>query len=73
MNSLHQKCLRLIYKDKHSKIYKLLRINCPDSVHTRKLNIVATEMLELTEKISPTIIQKFFRFQNNRGYDLKLF
>ena len=73
MNSVHQKCLRLIYKDKHSKIYKLLRINCPDSAHTRKLNIVATEMLELTENISPTIIQKFFRFWNNRGYDLKLF
>ena len=73
MNSVHQKCLRLIYKDKHSKIYKLLRNNCRDSVHTRELNIVATEMFELTEDISPTIIQKFFRFRNNRRYDLKHF
>ena len=50
-----------------------MRNNCHDSVHTRELNIVATEMFELTEDISPTIIQKFFRFRNNRRYDLKHF
>ena len=39
INRLRDLCLRLIYKDKHSKFLELLEKDCSASIHSRNLKI----------------------------------
>ena len=71
INRLHERCLRLIYNDKHSTFHELLEKDCSVSIHTRNLQFLVTEMHELAKGISPTIIQEIFRFRNSSSYNLR--
>ena len=47
----------------------MLNKNCSDSIHTRKLQFLVTEMYKLAKGISPTIMQEMFRFRNSSRYN----
>ena len=47
INRLHERCLRLIYNDKHSTFHKHLKKDCSVSIHTRNLQFLVTEMYGL--------------------------
>ena len=71
INSLHERCLRLIYNNKHSTFHQLLEKDCSVSIHTRNLQFLVTEMYKLAKGISPTIMQEIFRFRNSSRYNLR--
>ena len=70
-NWLHERCLRLIYNDKHSTFHEPLQKDCSVSIHTRNLQPLVREMYKLAKGISPTIMQEIFRFRNSCRYNLR--
>ena len=70
VNRLHERCLRLIYNDKHSTFHELLEKDFYVSIHTRSLQFLVTEMYKLAKGISPTIMYEIFRFRTNNRYYL---
>ena len=69
INRLHERCLRLICNNKHSKFHELFKKHCSASIHTRNLQFFVTEMYKLAKGISPTVMQEIFRFWNNSRYN----
>ena len=52
MNRLHESFLRLLYGDKWSSFEKLLEQDKSVTIHTRNLQILATEMFKVYRKCS---------------------
>ena len=46
INRLHKRCLRIIYNDKVLSFADLLAKDGPVTIHTRNLQVLATEMLK---------------------------
>ena len=57
---LHERCLRLLYGDKSSSFEKLLEQDKSVTIHTRNLQILATEMFKVYRNISPPIFSEIF-------------
>ena len=53
---LHEKCLRMIFNDKHSTFHEHLKKDCSISIYTRNLKFAVTEMYKLAKGISPTTV-----------------
>ena len=49
---LHERCLRITYNDKKSTFQKLYDKYKSVSIHNRNLQVLATEMLEVTKGLS---------------------
>ena len=60
INRLHERCLRLIYNDKHSSFEELLEKDNSVSIHHKNLHVLATEMFKVHIKSSPEIMQEVF-------------
>ena len=60
INSLHERCLRIIYSDKQSSFETLLEKDSSVSVHNRNLQILATEMYKIKNDLSPLIVTELF-------------
>ena len=56
INRLHERCLRIIYSDKHSLFEELLEKDGSVSIHQRNLQLLATEMYKVRKGLSPAII-----------------
>ena len=54
INSLHERCLRIVYSDKTSSFEKLLEKDGSATIHTRNLQTLATEMFKVYKNLSPT-------------------
>ena len=60
INRLHERYMRLIYGDKTSSFEELLEQDKSVSIHTRNLQILATEMFKVYRRISPPIFSNYF-------------
>ena len=60
INRLHEKCMHLIYGDKTSFVEELLEQDKSVLIHTRNLQMLATEMLKLYRSMSPPIFSELF-------------
>ena len=60
INRLHERCLRLLYGDKLSSFEKLLEQDKSVMIHTRNLQILATEMLKVYRNVSPSFFSEIF-------------
>ena len=60
INRLHERCMRLIYGDKTSSFEELLEQDKSVPIHTRSLQMLATEMLKVYRGISPPIFSELF-------------
>ena len=60
INSLHERCLRIIYDDKTSSFADLLADNGSVTIHTRNLQVLATEMFNVRKNMSTELIQGLF-------------
>ena len=58
INRLHERCLCLLYGDKSSSLKKLLEQDKSVAIHTRNLQILATEMFKVCRNIFPSIISE---------------
>ena len=71
INRLHERCLRIVFPDKQSSFETLLEKDSSVSIHNRNLQILATEMYEIKNNLSPPIIAKLFEQRNNQHYNLR--
>ena len=60
INRLHERCMRLIYGDKTSSFEELLDQDKSVSIHTRNLQMLATEMFKVYRSMSPPIFSELF-------------
>ena len=59
INRLHERCLRIIYSDKHSSFEVLLEKDVCVSMYQRNLQVLATEMYKVRKGLSPAITLTF--------------
>ena len=64
INRLHERYMRLIYGDKTSSFEELLEQDNSVSIHTRNLQMLATEMFKVYRSMSPPIFSELFRVQD---------
>ena len=56
INGLHEKCFRIVYSEKTSSFEELLDKNGFVTIHTRNLQVLATEMFKVYRNLSPHIL-----------------
>ena len=71
INRLHERCLRLIYNDKHSSFGNLLKKDNSASIHHKNLQALVIEMFKVCTKTSPEIMQEVFQVKEQENYNLR--
>ena len=64
INRLHERCLRIIYNDKHSTFDVLLEKDNSVSVHHNNIHSLAIEMYKVANGISPEIMKDVVQIRN---------
>ena len=62
-NRLHERCLRIMYNDKQSPFIKLLEKDNSVSIHERNLQILAIEMFNVNNCLSPVLMNDIFKLR----------
>ena len=70
INTLHERALRLVYKDETLTFQELLDKDDSVTVHHRNLQRLATEMYKIKNNLSPVPMQELFKEKINH-YDLR--
>ena len=70
INKLHERALRLVYKNEHLTFNELLDLDKSVTIHQRNLQKLAVEMYKAKHHISPIPMQELFTEQIN-SYDLR--
>ena len=68
INNLHERALRLVYKDQISSFEQLLQRDKSFCIHDRNLQKLAIEMYKVKHNISPSFIQSIFPSTNKIYY-----
>ena len=63
INRLHERCFRIVYKDKKSNFNELLVKDHSVSIHHQNLQTVTVEMFKISRGLSPEIINELFQFR----------
>ena len=71
INRLHERCLRIIYNDKHSNFEELLVKDNSVSIHHNNIRALAIEIYKVTNGICPEIMNDIFMLRENTHYNLK--
>ena len=64
MNNIHERSLRIVYRDYESIFQQLLKQNKSVSIHLRNLQIIATEIFKTKSGLNPKIMEDVFNFKN---------
>ena len=64
MNNVHERALRIVYRDYESTFQQLLKQNNSVPIHQRNLQILATEILKTKNGLNPVIMEDVFKFKN---------
>ena len=64
INNLHERALRIVYKNKHLSFEELLRKDNSFSIHNRNLQNLAVEMYKVKNDLSPTLLKEVFPIRN---------
>ena len=70
INNLHERALRLVYKDNVSTFTQLLQRDKSFSIHDRNLQKLAIEMYKVINNLSPHFMHSLFPIMNNT-YNLR--
>ena len=60
INSIHERALRITYNDRNSFFEELLRKDNTASIHHRNLQLLATEIFEIKNNMTPEILSEIF-------------
>ena len=71
INRLHERCLQIVYNDKRFSFRELLEKDGSVSIHMRNIQILATRMCKLINKLSPPIMNRVFKLNSDSRYNLK--
>ena len=70
-NRLRERCLRIIYIDKHSNFEKKLSKDNFVSIHFNHVHALAIERYKVANGISPEGMSEIFKLRINPHYNLK--
>ena len=70
VNSLHERALRVVYRDYNATFSELLSKDKSVTIHQRNLQLLATEIFKTKNEINPKIMEEIFTFKNV-DYDLR--
>ena len=70
INRLHERCLRIIYSDKQSSFKTLLEKDGSVSIPNRNLQILATDIYQIKNDLSPLIATEPFKQRNEQSCNL---
>ena len=71
INQLHERALRLVYKDSKSSFEDLLLKDKSFTIHHRNLQKLATEMFKVKNKLSPSLMENVFPEETTNPYNLR--
>ena len=66
INKLHERALRVVYKDENVTFEQLLEKDNSFKIHDRNLQRVALLMFKVKNKLCPFPIQEMFKFENGK-------
>ena len=72
INNIHERSLRIVSDDYDSTFENLLILNVNVTIHQRNLQLLATEIYKISNKLSPPIMQDMFHMYENI-YNLRNF
>ena len=67
---LHERALRVVYKNEHFSFQELLHKNNSITIHQRNLQRLAIEMYKINNHLSPLPMQELFTEKTNK-HDLR--
>ena len=70
INRLHERCLRIIYNDKHSNFEELLNKDNFVSIHHNNVHALSIEMYEVANSVSGNN-DEVFKLKSNPHYNLR--
>ena len=70
-NSLHERCLGMIYNDEISNFEELLNKDNSLSLHHNNIHALSIEMYKVVNDISPNIMNEVFKLRNTPYYNLR--
>ena len=70
VNSLHERALRVVYRDYNATFSELLSKDKSVTIHQRNLPLLATEIFKIKNALNPKIMEEIFTFKNV-DYDLR--
>ena len=70
INSIHERALRITYKDKSSTFNELLNKDKSITIHHKNLQVLATEMYKVKNQMAPEILHDTFKIRTPT-YDLR--
>ena len=63
INTLHERCLRIVYQNKKSDFETLLKYDKSATIHVRNIHFLVPEIYKVKNNISPEIMRDIFHFQ----------
>ena len=70
INKIHERALRIAYKDFDSHFEELLRKDSAVTVHEKNLQILATELFKTKNDLNPPFMKDIF-IENNSSYSMR--
>ena len=70
VNSLHERALRVVYRDYNATFSELLSKDKSVTIHQRNLQLLVTEIFKTKNELNPKIMEEIFTFKNV-DYDLR--
>ena len=64
INNIHERALRIVFRDYESTFQQLLKQNKSVSIHQKNLQILVTEIFKTKNGLNPVIIEDVFKFKN---------
>ena len=71
INHIHERALRIVYKDFSTSFEGLLAKDKSVTIHNRDLQQLAIEIFKVKMGISPIIMKEIFNFSDNNNYNLR--
>ena len=66
INRIHERALRIAYKDQHSTFLELLDKDGAVTIHHRNIQILATEIYKFMHNLSPKIMGEVFKLNDSK-------
>ena len=64
INNIHERALRIVYRDNEAIFQQLLKQNKSVSIHQRNIQRLATEIFKTGNGLNPVIMEDVFKFKN---------
>ena len=71
INTLHERCLRVIYNVKHPNLEELLNKDNSVSIRYNNIHALAIELYKVANDMSPGIMSEVFKLRDTPCYNLR--